>query len=103
LGFRAAFPLRKKGAAFFWNADRVLVRRVKGRQDSEPFSFSQAPAGKNLRLSAVVWNMAPGSSYSDNTQPEPESEEPYIVIHANAKIFAGRGSLGQPATAANQD
>jgi hypothetical protein len=76
---------------------------VKGRRDREFFSFSQAPAGRNLRPTTVAGNLAPGISYSENAQPEPESEELHIVIHENAKITSGRGSPGQPARPANQD
>ena len=51
----------------------------------------------------VVANLAPGISYSENTQSEPESEEPHIVIHENTEIPSGRGSIGKPAGPANQD
>jgi hypothetical protein len=71
---------------FFGKLDRVLLWQLIEWRDCDPFLFSQAPAGNNLRLTAVVANLAPGMSYSEITQPELESEEPHIVIHANAKI-----------------
>jgi hypothetical protein len=66
-----------------------MVRRLKWQKDRELFSFSQGLVGKNLHLTEVFGNLAAGISYSENAQPELESEEPYIVIHANAKICSG--------------
>jgi hypothetical protein len=87
----------------FVKLDRVLARQLKARQDCEPFLFSQVPAGSNLRLTAVLESLAPGISYSENAHPEPESEEPHIVIHKNAKIFSAGRSSGQPARPAHKD
>jgi hypothetical protein len=42
------------GAAFFWDGGSRYGSAREGAQNGEPFLFSQAPAGKNLRLSAVV-------------------------------------------------
>jgi hypothetical protein len=72
------------GAAFFWDGGSHPGSKPEGAAGLRAFFIFSGTCRQEFSSFRPSLKLAPGISFSDHTQPEPESEEHYIVIHANA-------------------